>query len=158
MTHPNGRIKLVGVIPRCGFCFDNEAEEEVIYSGIAVSLCRRCLRVVRPPARARRSLRLGAEPATEEETVAFVEAQEYTRAQPTFRGRPQAPHEYVLIWKSTDPWMQLRVLAFIRANGERRRWGPKWHTYWTHGEWEYWAMPPTESILNRRRLDWPTTV
>lgn len=69
---------------------------------------------------------------------------------------PKWPHEYVLVWLSPDPWLHLRVVAFIRAVGERRRWGHHFHHYWTWGDHEYWAMPPRETILNRRRLDWPS--
>jgi len=154
--HPNGRIKLVGVMPPCGMCFDNDAAEEVIRNAITMSVCRRCSRVLHLPATHRRRLVLGSEQASRDEAVAFIEAQEWTRAQPTLHGRRQAPHEYCLIWKSTDPWMQLRVLAFIRGHGERRRWGRNFHTYWIHGEYEYWAMPERESILNRRHLSWAT--
>jgi hypothetical protein len=104
-------------------------------------------------------LRAGAavEPLpTEAEAGAYVAAQTWTRARPTFHGRPQAKHEYVLLWKSTDPFLQLRVLAMIRAIGEARRWGRKMHHYWTPpgSDYEHWAMNPRESILNRRRLDW----
>ena len=35
-------------------------------------------------------------------------------------------------------------------------WGHHFHHYWTWGDHEYWAMPPRETILNRRRLDWPS--
>jgi hypothetical protein len=89
---------------------------------------------------------------TREEAGAYVEAQTWTFA----RTMPKWPHEYVLIWKSTSPWTQLRVLAFIRATGERRKWGRHFHHYWTWADYEYWAMPPRETILNRRRLDWPS--
>ena len=108
----------------------------------------------------RRELRAGpAEPPlpSEAEAGAYVEAQTWKRARPTLRGRPQAPHEYVLLWRSSDPRLQLQVLAFIRATGERRRWGRNWHSYWVRGDWEYWSLPPRETILNRRHLDWPTT-
>jgi len=152
-------VKPVFTIPPCMFCFDRDASEEVMTRfGCVAVLCFQCARKYRDPL----AVPLYLVPAaargqlpTEAEAVAYVEAQEFTRAQSTFRGRPQAPHEYVLLWKSTDPWMQKRVLEFIREHGEARRWGRKTHHYWTHGDYEYWAMPPRETILNRRRLDWP---
>ena len=153
-------IKLVLVIPPCGFCWDRDASEEVMTRwGVEAHLCAYCSVKLRDPQSPIRYLvpgaaRLRALP-TPAEAGAYVEAQDFTRARATFRGSPQAPHEYVLVWKSTDPWMQFRVLAFIREHGERRRWGRNWHTYWTWRDYEYWAMRPRETILNRRRLDWP---
>lgn len=149
--------KLVLVIPPCGFCWDRDASDEVITVwGCEASLCAVCSGRYGIPGTERRLEVAAARPPlpTAAEAGAYVEAQTWTRARPTFRGRPQAPHEYVLIWKSTDPWMQFRVLAFIREHGERRKWGRNWHTYWVHGQYEYWAMRPRETILNRRHLDW----
>ena len=152
------REKYVLVIPPCGFCWDRDGTEEVeTIWDCAANLCPQCARLYQRPDSPARTLVLGAdrEPLiTGTQAGAYVAEQTWTRAQPTFRGRPQAPHEYVLLWRSTDPWLQLRVLAYIRVNGVRRRWGPKWHTYWEHGEHEYWAMPPRETILNRRHQDW----
>jgi hypothetical protein len=152
-------VKLVLVIPPCGFCWDRDATEEVdTVWGCTASLCPVCSGKYAWGGTGRRLVVAAAQPPlpTPAEAGAYVEAQTWTRAQPTFHGRPQAPHEYVLLWKSTDPWLQLRVLAFIRATGEPRRWGRKVHHYWIRGDWEYWAMPNRETILNRRHLDWPT--
>ena len=158
-AEPGPDVKLVLVIPPCGFCWDRDATEEVeTIWGVSASLCLPCARRLRAPGSHSRYLALGAarDPLpTAEEAAAYARAQSWTRAQATFRGRPQAPHEYVLIWKSTDPWLQLRVLAFIREHGEPRRWGRKTHHYWISGDHEYWAMPRRETILNRRHLDWP---
>jgi hypothetical protein len=152
-------VKYVLVIPPCGFCWDRDATEEVeTVWDCTASLCMQCARLYRRPDSHTLYLVIGAgrEPlVTSVQAGAFMEEQTWTRAQPTFRGRPQAPHEYCLLWRATDPWMQLRVVAFIRATGERRRWGRNWHTYWTYGEHEYWAMRPRETILNRRHLEWP---
>jgi hypothetical protein len=151
-------VKLVLVIPPCSFCFDRDAVWEVMTRwGCWASLCAECTSKHASGAEEPQLLRAGAavEPLpTEAEAGAYVDAQEWKRAKPTFHGRPQPAHEYVLLWKSTDPWLQLRVVAMIRAHGEARRWGRKWHHYWTWGDYEYWAMPPRETILNRRRLDW----
>jgi hypothetical protein len=149
-------VKLVLVIPPCGFCWDRDAVFEVLTVwGCWASLCPGCTGRFDSGQAEPALLRAGAavEPLlTAAEAGAYVDAQTWTFA----RTMPKWPHEYVLIWKSTAPWTQLRVLAFIRAVGEPRRWGRKTHHYWTHGEHEYWAMPPRETILNRRRLDWPS--
>ncbi len=153
-------MKLVLVIPPCGFCWDRDAVFEVLTRwGCWASLCTACAGRHDSGREEPRLLRAGAaaEPLpTAAEAGAYVEAQTWTRARPTFHGRPQAPHAYVLLWKATDPWLQLRVLAYIRAVGEPRKWGRKTHHYWVHGDWEHWAMPVRETILNRRHLDWPT--
>ena len=152
--------KLVLVIPPCGFCWDREATEEVTTIwGCYASLCPVCSgRYALPGTERRLVVAAAQEPRpTKAEATAYIGSQEWVRARPTFHGRPQAQHEYVLLWRSTDPWFQLRVLAMIRAVGEPRRWGRKLHHYWQPGDgFEYWAMPPRETILNRRHLDWPS--
>ena len=151
-------MKLVLVIPPCGFCWDRDATAEMdTIWGCEASLCPVCAGRIGVPGTERELVTAAAQPPlpTAAEAGAYVESQTWTRAQPTFHGRPQAPHEYVLIWKSTDPWLQLRVLAMIRAVGEPRRWGRKVHRYWIHGDYEYWSLPIRETILNRRHLDWP---
>jgi hypothetical protein len=150
-------LKLVLVIPPCGFCFDRDATTEMMTAwGCEASLCPVCAGKIGMAGTERKLVTAAALAPlpTAAEARAYAEAQTYTRARPTFHGRPQAPHEYVLIWKSTDPWMQLRVLAWLRKNGEPRRWGRKTHHYQVWGDWEWWAMPIRETILNRRRLDW----
>jgi hypothetical protein len=72
---------------------------------------------------------------------------------------PKWPHEYVLLWRSHDPWTHLRVLAYIRARGEERPWNGRWgaaeiHVYWRNPEdgREYWAMPAEKgTVINRER-------
>lgn len=95
------------------------------------SLCPICADKIGRPGTGRRLVTAAAQPPlpTREEAGAYVEAQTWTFA----RTMPKWPHEYVLIWKSTSPWTQLRVLAFIRATGERRKWGRHFHHYWTWG-------------------------
>ena len=152
--------RTVLAIPLCSLCRDKTATVETIAWGWLAWLCEDCADRYADPGAPRRELRAGpAEPPlpTAEQAGAYVEAQAWKRARPTFRGRPQAPHEYVLIWRSTDPRMQLRVLAFIRATGERRRYGRDWHHYWTWADYEYWDINAQETILNRRHLSWPTT-
>ena len=67
---------------------------------------------------------------------------------------PRWPHEYVLLRRSTDPDTHLAAVAYIRANGEPRRWGRKIHHYWQPGDdHEYWTMRESDTILNRRSTD-----
>jgi len=148
-------MKLVLVIPPCGFCWDRDAQYEVMTRwGCWASLCAECIANLDSGREEPRLLKAGAAVGprlTAEQAGAYVDAQEWVFA----KTMPKWPHEYVLIWRSPDPWLHLRVVAFIRSVGERRRWGRHFHHYWTWGDHEYWAMPPRETILNRRRLDWP---
>jgi hypothetical protein len=85
---------------------------------------------------------------TERQARRYVAAQTYTASE--YGG----PHEYVQIWKSTDPAMQMRVLQHIRVNGELRERGKSRYHYWAAGDGhEYWALAETETILNRDRPD-----
>jgi hypothetical protein len=72
------------------------------------------------------------------------------------RTMPKHPHEYVLLRRSHDPWMHLRVLAYIRRHGDERlrrgRRGAHWWSYWTASDGrEYWTMRSFDTILNRER-------
>jgi hypothetical protein len=115
--------------------------------GVAFT-CDRCAALLADPEQDRLELRVAPMVAgcTEEEAGRYVESQTYTFASTM----PETPHYYVLLHNSTDPDTHLRVVNWIRANGEPRPWGRKVHHYWTHGNYEYWAMPPRETILNRR--------
>jgi hypothetical protein len=157
--------KLILVIPPCGVCWDRDAVCEVkTIFGWWASLCEDHAVQFGDPAfegQPRRELQAGPDQPpliSAEQAGAYVESQAFRRARPTYMGRPQPKHEYVLLRRSTDPELHLRVVSFIRAVGERRRWhGGDYHTYWTHGDYEYWAMAPRHVILNRRHLSWPTT-
>ena len=95
-----------------------------------------------------------AAPLTHAEVAAYLEAQTWTFA----RTVPGQPHEYALHHRSTDPWTHLRVVAHIRANGERRQWPvtKTWHHYHQVGEWLYWTMArETDPILNRKPAERP---
>src|SRR5262245_10604870 len=125
-------IVLVLAFPPCSICWDQDAVCETIAWGCRADLCAACAERYGDPG-SRRELR--ARPAelplpTEREAGAYVEFQEWKRARPLFRGRRQAKHEYVLLRRSTDPFMQLRVLAMIREHGGRRRYGSSYHRYW----------------------------
>jgi hypothetical protein len=90
-----------------------------------------------------------APPLAAAEVAAYLEAQTWTFAKTV----PGQPHEYALHHRSTDPWAHLRVIAYIRAHGERRRWAVTrtWHHYLEVGDWLYWTMArDTDLILNRR--------
>jgi hypothetical protein len=162
--NPDGLWRVVIAAPICQFCYDRDATHEVTtVQGWTALLCDRDMRRVAAPGSRPRRLVVGPARSLPSvaEVQAFVAAQRWTRAQPTFRGRPQAPHEYCLIWDSTDWAAQLRVLAWLREYGESRPFPPratgrhrKIHHYWQYGGYEYWAMPPRETILNRRHLDW----
>jgi hypothetical protein len=155
MTGP----KLLLVIPPCMFCHDQDAVLEVMTRWACwASLCSDC--AGRYGGEGRELRAAPAEPPlpSAEQVADYVGAQAWKRARATLRGRPQAPHEYTLLWRSTDPWQQLRVLSFIRQVGEPRRWGRDTFHYWVHGDYEYWALAPRETILNRRHLSWPSSV
>ena len=80
---------------------------------------------------------------------AAAQVRKYLAAQTWVYARtmPKWPHEYILLKRSTDPWMHLRAVAVIRANGERRR----FHAYWQPDDgFEYWTMRSCDTILNRR--------
>jgi hypothetical protein len=155
-------IKLILVVPPCSFCWDQDAAVEATTTWFwQASLCMDCAERIGGDRSGWRELQVGpAQPPliTEEQAGAYVESQTFKRARPTYMGRPQPKHEYVLLRRSADPELHLRVVSYIRAVGDRRRWhGGDYHTYWTHGDYEYWAMAPRHVILNRRHLSWPTT-
>jgi hypothetical protein len=97
---------------------------------------------------------------------AYLAGQDFRRAR-----TPEAPHEYLLLTRSTDPWAHLCVIAWLAVNGTPGRWtvpGGKGraltYRYFDAGDgWEYWASPPAAfapawkppaaapTILNRRK-------
>jgi hypothetical protein len=65
---------------------------------------------------------------------------------------PKWPHEYVLLRASSDPWMHLRVLGYMRQHAEWRPWGRHRDPglpYWRDRGRDYWSMPPNWLIINR---------
>jgi hypothetical protein len=88
----------------------------------------------------------------------------YLEGQP-FRGAstvPDAPHEYLLLSRATDPVRHLRLIDLIRRTGEPGRFRNATYAYRLWGNWVYWASPPVnwgrnppilDSILNRRRAE-----
>lgn len=80
---------------------------------------------------------------------AYVSGQRWTVA----RTVPDDPHEYLLLRASTDQWMHLRFLRFVKYAGERRQWprDRRWYSYWRSAGFEYWPMPgESETLINRR--------
>ena len=126
--------------------------------GATARLCDDCAEAIGDGPRAR--LVPVAETAlplpTEEAVAAYLAAETWTTA----RTVPEYPHAYLLLARSSDPLMHLRVVRFIRERGERRQWAPKdgpaagrrvWCHYWTSGEWEHWTQPSAaDPILNRK--------
>jgi hypothetical protein len=71
---------------------------------------------------------------------------------------PDAPHEYLLLSRASDPLHQLRLIDLIRRTGSPGSFRGWRYAYRTWGDWTYWASPPAgrppavaDSILNRRR-------
>jgi hypothetical protein len=153
MTHPDPDIKYVMWLPHCPFDWDRPAAFEVTTIwGAAAWLCEQHMTVYRRNGDPVFRLLLG--PArrlpSREEVMRYIEAQSWHPAQAEFRGQRQSPHEYVTIQRSTAPYTQLRVLAYIRAHATRRR---AQFSYWRPGDGhEYWDINPTQTILNRRSL------
>ena len=86
---------------------------------------------------------------------AAAQVRKYLAAQTWVYARtmPKWPHEYVLLKRATDPWLHLRVVAYVRQRGEHRYFAPsrRVHSYWQAGDgWEYWTMRAADTILNRR--------
>jgi hypothetical protein len=69
-----------------------------------------------------------------------------------------APHEYVVRGRTVDAATYTRVVAAIRAYGERGTYGPYRNKYLVIGEFKYWSMGV---VINRdtvlRPEDWPET-
>jgi len=133
---------------------------ETRVGGAVAKLCEACDAAIGRPGTLRARLvpvADAARPLPDEATVAgYLAAETWTNA----RTVPEYPHAYLLLARSTDPLMHLRVVRFIRERGERRQWAPKdgpaagrkvWCHYWTSGEWEHWTQPSAaDPILNRK--------
>jgi hypothetical protein len=80
----------------------------------------------------------------------YIEAHEWTYA----KTRPENPHWYLLIRKSSDWREHLRFLRWIRVHGEIERWRDgRNYPYCTVDGWRYWALCNVndEVIINRRK-------
>jgi hypothetical protein len=93
-------VKLVLVMPPCGFCWDRDAQYEVMTRwGCWASLCAECTAKYDSGREEPRSLKAGAAVGprlTADQAGAYVDAQEWVFA----KTMPKWPHEYVLIWRS----------------------------------------------------------
>jgi hypothetical protein len=93
---------------------------------------------------------LPADPPEDYDPRPYIEANEWTYA----RTRPQNPHEYLLLHKSTDWREHLRFLRWIRVHGEVERWlDRRDYPYRTVDGWRYWSLclVNDEVIINRRK-------
>ena len=136
--------------PPCGICEDRAAEWVTVtrweVTAFLCDDCRaeygrdECARLITAPAL--------PELPTPAEVHDYIEAQTWVFA----RTMPKLPHEYVLLKRSTNLWMHLRVTAFIREHGEWRRFGRRELPYWDHGGHTYWSMPPNWAIINRAKV------
>lgn len=141
-------------LPPCMVCSDQAASLAVQARGVLALVCDACL-----PLMAGGILSVadlvdggGLPSATAGQARSYLASQTWTFA----KTMPRWPHEYVLLRKSTDLWMHLRVVAFIRLAGEKRPFGGRGrvHSYWQPGDGtEVWTMRPFDTILNRRGLE-----
>jgi hypothetical protein len=123
-----------------------------VLGGATARLCDNCADKIGEGPRTALVIAADLAVPTRAEVAAHLEAQKWTFA----RSVPDQPHEYTVHSRSTDPWMHMRVLAHIRANGERRQWPvtKTWHTYLQVGEYLYWTMAKdTDLIVNRKRAE-----
>jgi len=146
--------------PPCDWCSSPYApktatvETATGIGGAIARLCAECADLIGagPRTPLRDAADMNALP-TEAEVAAYLTGEQgWTFA----RTVPDTPHEYLLLRRSMDPYMHLRVVRFIRERGERRKWtAPNKArvecSYWTAGGREHWTMPSeSDPILNRR--------
>lgn len=146
--------RLVMCLSPCMWCTDRDATVEIFTTlGVLADLCDDHAAELAAPRRKGRPIIVAASsgPLPPAEAVAdYLKAQDWTYA----KSMPRWPHEYVLLRRSTDPAAHLNAVAFIRANGQARRWGRRMHHYWQPGDGrEYWTMRESDTILNRRELN-----
>jgi hypothetical protein len=159
---------LVLSIPVCGLCVTSAAAWRVEVHGAAADVCDKCRGVLGAGDAAPL-----ADAAREARRPNTAQVQRYLAAQPfkTARTVPDHPHQYLLVTASTDPWLHLRVIAYIADRGHEETWRPSpgakgtTYTYWRGGDgWEYWASPPASAggwrpptwaatIINRRKWE-----
>jgi hypothetical protein len=88
------------------------------------------------------------EPPADYDPVPFIEANNWTFA----KTRPESPHFYVLLRNTSDWREHLRFLRWLRVYGEARKWRDgRTYIYRVVDGWNYWAMGPSDTILNRSR-------
>jgi hypothetical protein len=159
MTDPTYPVKAVMFRPDCGWCRNEPAVVEGIAAlgddGLTAQLCESCWDQI---GSGTPTVLVHAAELYRLPTVTLVKRYLREAAWVYARTMPKWPHEYVLIQRSHDPWLHLRVVAWIRARGEERVWRGRWgkpelHSYWRNPEdgREYWTLRPAETILNRER-------
>jgi hypothetical protein len=153
--------RYVLIRPPCDWCSSPyrpktaTIETATTVGGAIARLCADCAEVIGDPPYTR--LLDAAEAVdliTADQAAAYLAAHPWTYAKTV----PEDPHEYLLIHRSADPWMHLRVIRYIRETGERRKWrhprgaGSGTYAYWAPGDgWEYWPLGDSETVLNRRK-------
>jgi hypothetical protein len=93
---------------------------------------------------------LPEDPPAEYDPRPFIAANTWTYA----RTRPDNPHEYLLLHKSTDWREHLRFVRWLRVHGEVERWVDRRpYPYREVDGWRYWTLclVNDEVILNRRK-------
>ena len=149
---PTEGTTVMRTMPRCSLC-TGTAVIAAMVAGYPAHLCKACAgRTGHATPMLLQAAGVAAPLPSPEEAAAFLAAQQWTGA----RTMPDWPHEYVVARKSGDVWLALRVIELIRSTGVHRKWHSDWFWYWTPegSEYEYWAMNPGETVINRRRLDW----
>jgi len=159
MEHPSN-ICYVLVRPPCDWCSSPfrpktaTVETATTVGGAVARLCDACAELIGTGEQIRLYDAAEAAPLlTEAEAASYVGTETWTYAKTV----PNEPHEYLLMARSGDPWTHLRVIRYIRAAGERRQWSRdrRWYHYWRSGDFEYWAMGASETMLNRRAAATP---
>jgi hypothetical protein len=153
MTPPAAKPVLAR--PSCQLCGDRDSEVEgrTTLGGCWACLCADCWNRIGldgtdvPLVNVAGTVRL----PTAAQVRAYLASQKWVYA----RTMPKHPHEYVLLKRSADPWMHLRVVAYVRRRGEHRYFPPsrRVHSYWQAGDgFEYWTMRAADTILNRAQV------
>jgi hypothetical protein len=148
-------VKPVLARPTCQLCGDRDSEVEgrTTLGGGWACLCAACWALIGQAGTEARLVNVAGTvrlPAAAQ-VRAYLASQKWVYA----RTMPKWPHEYVLLKRATDPWLHLRVVAYVRQRGEHRYFAPsrRVHSYWQAGDgWEYWTMRAADTILNRARL------
>jgi hypothetical protein len=153
-------VKPVIARPRCAYCTNRDSVIEgltTLSGEVYACLCDPCWELIGEPGTGHMLVHAAEQDhhlPRKRDVLRYIAAQEWTMA----RSRN---HEYVLLHRSTAPWMHLRVLAYIRRRGEGRWWSwPRGlHFYWQPGDgFEYWTLASQQVILNRQPVPDATEV
>jgi hypothetical protein len=87
-----------------------------------------------------------ADPPESYDPTNYIEANDWTFA----ATMPEHPHEYLLIRNSTDWRAHLRFVRWLRVHGAVERFQGRRYRYRLVGGRRYWALGPSDTIVNRR--------